>query len=100
MGREQIAVKTALASPVTSEGLGIRRHTSPANHRIPHSLDVLRGEKIRGMRDLGLPGHGMLGEPGGQFLLAEGAVGEVEECEVLFLFGGNDLYAVHEQKAL
>jgi hypothetical protein len=30
------------------EGLGIRRHTSPANHRIPQRLDVLAGKKIRG----------------------------------------------------
>jgi hypothetical protein len=30
------------------EGLGIRRHTSPANHRIPHYLDAFRGKKIRG----------------------------------------------------
>lgn len=36
-----------MASPATSEGQGIRRHTSPANHRIPHLLDVLGGKKTR-----------------------------------------------------
>src|SRR6185437_2587548 len=34
-----------MASPATSEGQGIQRHTSPANHRIPHYLDALRGKK-------------------------------------------------------
>ena len=29
------------------EGQGIQRHTSPANHRIPHVLDAFRGKKIR-----------------------------------------------------
>ena len=33
------------------KGRGIRRHTSPANHRIPHLFDVLRVKKIRGMLD-------------------------------------------------
>lgn len=36
-----------MASPATSEGQGIQRHTSPANHRIPHFLDALRGKKTR-----------------------------------------------------
>lgn len=36
-----------MASPATSEGQGIQRHTSPANHRIPHILDALRGKKTR-----------------------------------------------------
>jgi hypothetical protein len=29
------------------KGQGIQRHTSPANHRIPHFLDVLSRKKIR-----------------------------------------------------
>lgn len=36
-----------MASPATLDGQGIQRHTSPANHRIPHTLDALRGEKTR-----------------------------------------------------
>ena len=36
-----------MASPATSEGQGIQRHTSPANHRIPHLLDALRRKKTR-----------------------------------------------------
>ena len=36
-----------MASPATSEGQGIQRHTSPANHRIPHILDALGGKKTR-----------------------------------------------------
>ena len=36
-----------MASPIDStKSLGIRRHTSPANHRIPHYLDAFRGKKI------------------------------------------------------
>ena len=39
------AVYTAVASPVTSDGLGIQRHTTPAKHRIPHTLDVFNMKK-------------------------------------------------------
>jgi hypothetical protein len=51
MGGEQVAVKTALASRNLTKGQGIQRRTSPANHRIPHLLDVFAVEKIR--RELG-----------------------------------------------
>ena len=73
-----------VGKPDDLRGLGIQRHTSPANHRIPHPLDVLRGKKIRRMLGLGLQRHGVFGEPDGEFVLGEGAVGEVEECEVFF----------------
>ena len=36
-----------MASPATSDGQGIQRHTSPANHRIPHILDALGRKKTR-----------------------------------------------------
>jgi hypothetical protein len=43
-----------MASPATSEGQGIQRHTSPANHRIPQFLDALQGKKTRGRLTEGL----------------------------------------------
>lgn len=36
-----------MASPATLDGQGIQRHTSPANHRIPHTLDAFHGKKTR-----------------------------------------------------
>ena len=36
-----------VGKPDDLRGLGIRRHTSPANHRIPHLLDAFRRKKIR-----------------------------------------------------
>src|SRR5271170_4627557 len=36
-----------VGKPDDPKGLGIRRHTSPANHRIPQRLDVLEGKKTR-----------------------------------------------------
>src|ERR1700733_14162697 len=42
------------------EGRGIRRHTSPANHRIPHSLDESERKKIRRMLCLGYKGTACL----------------------------------------
>ena len=41
----------------------------------------------------------MLGEPGGQFVLGEGAVGEVEEGEVEVLLRSYDVPAVPIQKS-
>src|SRR5690242_2907153 len=46
--REQVRHKTAVASPSTSDGQGIQRHTNPAHHRIPQVLDALVWKKIRG----------------------------------------------------
>ena len=43
-----------VGKPGDLKGLGIQRHTSPANHIIPHSLDVSRGKKFRRMLGLGL----------------------------------------------
>jgi hypothetical protein len=37
-----------VGKPDDPKGLGIQRHTSPANHRIPQRLDVLEGKKTRG----------------------------------------------------
>src|SRR6266446_3868110 len=34
-----------VGKPGDLRGPGIQRHTSPANHRIPHSLDVFAGKK-------------------------------------------------------
>ena len=62
-----------VGKPGDLRGLGIRRHTSPANHRIPHSLDALREEKTRTRQDL--QRYGMFCEPGGQIAFAEGAFG-------------------------
>ena len=74
-----------VGKPGDLRGLGIRRHTSPANHRIPHSLDALRGKKFLECLIWLLQRHGVFGEPCGQFVLGVGAVGQVEEGEV-FLF--------------
>src|SRR5258708_5214596 len=87
-----------VGKPEDLRGLGIRRHTSPANHRIPHLLDVLRRKKFRRMQGLGLQRHGVPAEPGGQFLLPEGAVGEVEEGKVDVLLRSLDIPAVSVQK--
>ena len=40
-----------VGKPGDLRGLGIRRHTSPANHRIPQSLDVPQGKKTRKLVD-------------------------------------------------
>src|SRR5665213_1571607 len=65
-----------MASPATSEGQGIQRHTSPANHRIPHILDALRGKKTRGRLAERLSGGSVLmsGTAAKMDILAVGAV--------------------------
>ena len=83
-----------VGKPDDLRGLGIQRHTSPANHRIPHSLDALRVKKFRRMLDLGLQRQGVFGEPSGQFVLSEGAVGEMEEGEVEILPGSLNAPAI------
>ena len=42
----------------------------------------------------------MFGEPGGELVFAEGAVGEVEEGEVFVFRWRDDLQAIYTQEAL
>jgi hypothetical protein len=102
MGREQIAVKTALASPVTLEKVWAFEGTRPQRITEYHIFRRFAGRKDScGVSQNGSfsEGYGMVLEPIREFLLAEAAVGEVEEGEVDVFFRCNDIPAVSVQKS-